>query len=241
MAKKNNVYHIPQFQATLGLLTLNERINKLEDVHKQTCEMAARTILKALDMKDHYTFGHSMRVAFYSLLMGREIYLNENDLYKLELAALFHDIGKIGIPDSILLKPERLNEDEFQMMKTHPEKSAEILDGFEDFEDVAKVAKHHHERFDGRGYPNGLKGKDIPMGSRIILIADTFDAMTSSRPYRKGLTYQTAFEELREFGGSQFDADLVEAFIHAMTEELASGNQTFFLKIMGEAFEKNAA
>jgi putative nucleotidyltransferase with HDIG domain len=220
---------------------MENRVKDLENGYQEVCEMAVRSILQALDMKDHYTFGHSMRVTYYSLTLGKEIGLDSNELYQLELASLFHDIGKIGIPDSILLKPERLNNEEFQIMKTHPEKTAEILEGFKPFQDIARYAKHHHERYDGRGYPSQLKGEEIPLYSRIILIADTFDAMTSTRPYRKGLPYQVAFDELEKFSGSQFDPKLAQEFIKAMKKDQKKQENTFSLSIIKNTFEKNAA
>ncbi|EQC47355.1 HD-GYP domain-containing protein [Bacteriovorax sp. Seq25_V] len=237
----NNVISLPDAVTNVALLNLVKENKKLALEQKKICEMAARTILHALDCKDSYTYGHSMRVAFLSLTLGKEIGLNEEELYDLELSALFHDIGKIGVPDSVLLKPARLTEDEFLQMKSHPEKSAEILRGFSHFEKVAKYAKHHHERWDGRGYPEGLKGEDIPLFSRIILIADTFDAMTSSRPYRKGLDYEVAFAELEEFSGSQFDPELAKAFITAMRRDANQKEETFELSIVEGKFLKNAA
>lgn len=237
--KKNNVL---KFKSNIKVPQVrNEKEDLLEIEKRKIVEMAIKAILNALDQKDHYTFGHSMRVAYFSLVMGREIGLNSDQIYELEMSALFHDIGKIGIPDLILNKPTRLEEEEFNIMKKHPEKSAEILIGFEGMENVAKSARHHHERYDGRGYPDRLKAEEIPLGARIILIADTFDAMTSTRPYRKGLDYELAFEELKQFSGSQFDPQLVEAFILGMTKEMASADNTFFLSIMNRRFEKKAA
>jgi len=233
----NNIISITD----LTLIKQSEEIENLKEQHRKTCEMACRTILQALDAKDHYTYNHSTRVAWYSLNLGREMGFKENELYDLEMAGLFHDVGKIGTPDSILNKPTRLNEDEFLIMKEHPVKSAEILAGFKDFKTVSKIAKHHHERFDGRGYPDGLKGDEIPLFSRIILISDTFDAMTSSRPYRKGLDYQVAYDELDEFSGTQFDPELVKFFIKAMEKEEGKNETTFFLKIIDKNFDKKAA
>jgi len=225
----------------LTLLHMASELEKYKRKEKEICEMAARSILSALDAKDHYTFGHSMRVAYYSIVLGNQIGLNEEQLYDLELAGLFHDIGKIGIPDNVLLKPQRLEEDEFQQMKKHPEWSAQILEGFDHFQEIAYCVRHHHERFDGRGYPDGLKGEEIPLFSRILLISDTFDAMTSSRPYRNGLKFEVAFEELEEFSGSQFDPDLVQAFIKGMKEEQVKNENTFYLKIVNNHFDKKAA
>lgn len=204
-------------------------------------EKTARVLLRALNLKDQYTHGHSMRVAFYSIQLGTELSLSSQGLYELEIAALFHDIGKIGVPDSVLLKPTRLDEVEFLKMKAHPENSYEILKDLPELEKIARYAKHHHERYDGRGYPSGLKGDSIPLCSRIILIADTFDAMISSRPYRRGLPYEVAFSELLEFSGSQFDPDLVQSFIKAMKRDQEKNEETFKLTILDGMFKKDAA
>ncbi len=240
-AKKNNVFQIPSMDTTIQILSLVKSIDDLKKENNHICEMAARSILHALDLKDHYTFGHSMRVAYYALTTGRELGFNEKELYDLEMTGIFHDVGKIGIPDKVLLKPSRLSEREFRIMKLHPEKSAEILEGFTVFDDVAKYARHHHERYDGYGYPDRLKGEDIPIYSRIILIADTFDAMTSSRPYREGLAHEIAFDELLRFSGTQFDATLVENFIRGMKKEENKHEDSFYLNIMQSAYEKKAA
>jgi putative nucleotidyltransferase with HDIG domain len=239
--KRNNVISIPQLITNLALLEQAKEIVRLQEQHRNTCEMAVRTILHALDCKDHYTFGHSTRVAFHCLVLGRELKLSEKELYDLELACLFHDIGKIGVPDSILLKPTRLTDEEFTVMKSHPEKSAVILQEFQDFEKVALYAKHHHERWDGKGYPYCLQGDDIPFFSRMILISDTFDAMTSSRPYRKGLPAERAFQELKDFSSTQFDPELVKHFISAITKDLDKKEDTFFLRIIHGQFKKEAA
>lgn len=226
---------------TTTLLKMSREIESLKQQHRKTYEMAARAILYALDLKDHYTFGHSTRVAYFSLAAGKKLNLSEKNLYELELASLFHDIGKIGIPDQVLNKPERLVAEEFEVMREHPEKSYQILQQFGDFGEIAIYARHHHERYDGRGYPDQLKGEEIPLFSRIILISDTFDAMTSTRSYRKGLSYQVAFEELRQCAGTQFDPQLVEVFIEALTEIHQQSDETFELSIIQGKFKKDAA
>ncbi len=241
MTKKNNVFQIPTYTTALSLLTLSGQVEELKAEKRKVYEDAARTILRALNAKDAYTFGHSMRVAYFSLVTGRELGLNEDEIYELEMSALFHDIGKISTPDAVLNKPSRLTEEEFIIMKDHPVKSWEILKDFPGFEKIADNAKLHHERFDGKGYPHGLKGDDIPVFARIILIADTFDAMTSTRPYRKGLPYEVAFEELVQFSGTQFDPKLVQLFIQGMKKEALKNEETFFIPLMDQKFEKNAA
>ena len=243
MKKKDNenVFSLPQLLTNITLMNLTDQVNNFEKKEKEILEMAARSILLALDMKDAYTFGHSTRVAFYSQELGKEVGLSSEELYQLELASLFHDIGKIGIPDNILLKPTRLSQDEFTIMKTHPERSEEVLKNFSPFEKIAKYARHHHERYDGKGYPDNLKGEDIPYFSRIILISDTFDAMTSDRPYRKGLPYDVAFSELEEFAGSQFDPKLSKVFVKAMEKDQKKNENVFKLTIFQDDFNKKAA
>lgn len=239
--KKNNVFELPTLSTALSLLGMAAQVEDLKSQNKSISEQAARTILKALDVKDSYTFGHSMRVAYFSMVTGQELGLTPDEMRELELSAIFHDIGKIGTPDAVLNKPTRLSEEEFQIMKQHPEKSYEILKDFPLFEKIAENARSHHERYDGKGYPQGLKGDDIPTAARIILIADTFDAMTSTRPYRKGLPYEVAFEELLQFSGTQFDPKLVKLFIQGMEKEAQKGESEFFIPIMDKRFAKNAA
>ena len=241
MKKSNNVYQLPSFSSALSLLTMAVEMEQLKDANSKMAEMMARTILKALDCKDHYTFGHSMRVAYFSLVTGRELGLTTDEIKELEIASMFHDIGKIGTPDQVLNKPSHLTEEEFQVMKQHPELSYTILSEYPVFEKIAHFARHHHERYDGRGYPASLKGEDIPLFSRIILIADTFDAMTSTRVYRKGLDYSVAYEELRQFSGSQFDPKCVEAFIQGMAKEELKGEEEFLIPFLGQHFSKSAA
>ena len=220
MTKKSNVYNLPI---------------------RDAFELTIKTLLNALRCKDEYTWGHSLRVAYFCISVGREMGLSSEELYELEVSALFHDIGKIGVPDVVLTKPTRLNEEEFQIMKMHPTNSFEILKDFPLFYQMAQNAKYHHERFDGRGYPEGIKGDAIPLFARIILIADTYDAMTSSRPYRKGLPMSVAFNELREFSGTQFDGKIVEQFILAIENEHSKNQETFSLQIINGDFKKDAA
>lgn len=239
--KKNNVFELPSLSTALSLLGMATQVEQLKADNKKIGEQAARTILKALDCKDSYTFGHSMRVAYFSLVTGAEAGFSPDEMYELELSAIFHDIGKIGTPDLVLNKPSRLSEDEFLIMKQHPEKSFEILQDFPYFQNIASNARFHHERYDGKGYPLGLKGEEIPACARIILIADTFDAMTSTRSYRKGLPYEVAFDELIQFSGTQFDPKMVELFIQGMKKEALKGEEEFFIPLMDKRFNKNAA
>lgn len=256
MTKKNNVIQLSpliekrderlkaESEAAIRAKAIEDAINApipQRTSKKDYFELSIKALLNALKCKDDYTWGHSLRVAYLCVSAGKELGLNAEELYELEISALFHDIGKIGVPDAILKKPSRLTDEEFLEMKLHPTKSYEILSEFPIFDKMAISAKHHHERYDGRGYPSGLKGEDIPLFSRIILIADTFDAMTSTRPYRKGLPFEVAFNELREFAGTQFDPFLVEVFISGMEKEQLKNEETFTLKVLAGDFKKDAA
>ena len=144
--------------------------------------------------------------------------LPEREQEIIEYSSMFHDLGKMGIPDKILLKPGRLTPEEEEIMKLHPVKSADILSPLSQvpfFRSMLPGVLHHHERYDGKGYPHGISGENIPLTARIMLIADTFDAMTTTRPYRKGLAIEIAYKELKQFAGRQFDAKLVQIFLKA--------------------------
>ena len=178
------------------------------------------SIANAVEARDRSTGRHSFRVAEYAVLIARELGFGEKELDALHKTGLLHDIGKIGVPDSILNKPARLTEEEYAVMKTHVDIGGEILKDFTLVERVAEGAKFHHERYDGSGYPNGLKGEEIPLNARIIGIADAFDAMTANRVYRKALNMEQVVAELKRCSGTQFDPGLVEI----MLELIQSGN-----------------
>lgn len=172
-----------------------------------------RSIVEAIDAKDPYTKGHSARVVEYSLLVGAGLKLKKEEMKDLEISAILHDVGKIGIPDRILSKPGRLSDEEYEYMKRHPELGSEIIAPIAKLKSLVPNILHHHERFDGRGYPAGLKGKKIPLFARVIAIADSYDAMTSDRPYRGRMEPEVALRELRINKKSQFDPRLVDIFI----------------------------
>jgi PAS domain S-box-containing protein len=190
---------------------------KLED----TFWSIIRSLAEAIDAKDSYTRGHSDRVADYAEALARRLKLEEEVLNAVRCAGYLHDTGKIGIPDAILNKPGRLTEEEYSHIMSHPVLSHKIIEPVEFPYDVKPLVRHHHERIDGCGYPDGLKGDDIPLGARIIGIADAFEAMTSDRPYRKALSFQDAAIELKRCAGSQFDAALVDEFLIYLQETQA--------------------
>lgn len=176
------------------------------------------TIVNIIDAKDEYTKGHSQRVSEYSAAIARELGYSEEEIANVRYVALMHDIGKIGIPDAILKKPDRLDAEEFAMMKQHVTIGAGILHENHMINDLEIGARYHHEKFDGSGYAEGLKGENIPEIARIIGLADTYDAMTTNRVYRKRLTDQEVIAELRENSGTQFDPKLVELFLRLLEE-----------------------
>lgn len=188
---------------------LKESQEKMEKAYLESIEIIRHTV----EAKDTYTRGHSDRVSEYSVLIGKYMGLSEDDLHILKIGGLFHDIGKIGIPDSILLKESKLSDDEYSQIKNHPSIGKHILADATIFEDIVPIVFHHHERFDGREYPTGLAGEHIPLFARIAAIADTFDAMTSRRSYRNALPLDVVIEEIQKCSGSQFDPKIVDVFL----------------------------
>ena len=191
---------------------LKNKNDELEAAYLDTIGILRQTV----EAKDTYTRGHSDRVSEYSVLLGQKLGLNEKDLHTLKIGGLFHDIGKIGIPDSILLKESKLDDFEYSQIKNHPSIGAHILGGVPMFKDIIPIVLHHHERFDGRGYPSQLKGEDIPYFARIAAVADTFDAMTSRRSYRDAIPIDKVKEEIERCSGTQFDPAVASAFLEIL-------------------------
>src|SRR5256714_574628 len=187
---------------------LNRALGSLGGADRST----PKSLTSALETRDLETHGHSERVVNFSLRLGRELKLGEEQLRSLEFGSLLHDIGKIGVPDAILRKPAALSESEWVRMREHPLHGQKILSGIEVLEGAARVVAQHHEKWDGTGYPLGLRGEQIDLNARIFAIADAFDAITSDRVYRRGRSYEEAVAELEAFSGRQFDSDVVEAF-----------------------------
>lgn len=188
---------------------LNEALTSLKDTTMATLEAFSETI----EQKDAYTKGHCNRVRNLSVALGRAMELNHESLDILEGGSLLHDIGKISVPEEILNKDSSLSKEEYDIIKTHPEAGQRIIAHLPYLKRYIPIVRNHHERIDGEGYPDGLKGDDIPLEVRIVSLADAFDAMTSSRAYRSALPTEIAIEELKFFSGTQFDADLVNLFI----------------------------
>ena len=199
-------------QLTAALGNLEQARNDLEHSYIQTVESLA----VALEAKDRYTSGHSQRVARFARLIGRSMGLQNQDVEIIGQVALLHDIGKIGMLDKILNKPSNLTPEEREAIKAHPVVGAQILAPVATFAKHVEGIKHHHEMYDGTGYPDRLKGTDIPLSARIVCLADAFDAMTSTRPYRVGLPLEFAMQEMKKMAGRQFCPDCVEAFIRVL-------------------------
>ena len=205
---------------------LNKYARDLEEAYVSI----VRVVAAAIDARDSYTHGHSARVSQLSLLIGGAISLSKQELEELEVACLFHDVGKIKTPDSILLKPGGLTQSEHDEMIRHVEYGASILGKAPSLRKYIPAVRHHHERQDGKGYPDGLTGDDIPYFAAIIAIADTFDAMTSNRPYRKAFSEEKALQELVRVAGTQLNADLVAVFVGLMNTRSAENESSGVLR-----------
>ncbi len=188
---------------------LADTYEKLEKAYLESVQ----TLRYTVEAKDSYTRGHSDRVSEYSVLLGKYLNLPEETLNTLRIGGLFHDVGKIGVPDSILQKESRLTDDEYSEIKNHPSIGAHILSTATIFHDIIPIVKHHHEKYDGTGYPGRLQGEDIPYLARIAAIADSFDAMTSRRTYRDSLPIDVVISEFKRCKGTQFDPKLADVFL----------------------------
>ena len=188
---------------------LKDTYEKLEQAYLESIQ----TLRYTVEAKDTYTRGHSDRVSELSVLIGKHLGLSEEDLKTLQIGGLFHDIGKIGVPDTILQKESKLTDDEYSEIKNHPSIGAHILSSATIFKDIIPIVKHHHERYDGHGYPSQLAGENIPYLARITAVADTFDAMTSKRSYRDALSLETVISEFERCKGTQFDPKIANVFL----------------------------
>lgn len=199
--------------------TINKQLHDKNEELERAYLDAIGILRQTVEAKDPYTRGHSDRVSEYSVLIGKKLGLDEKTLHILKIGGLFHDIGKIGIPDSILLKESKLSDEEYSQIKNHPMIGVHMLGDAAIFTDILPIVKHHHERYDGRGYPSQLVGDDIPYVARIAAVADTFDAMTSKRSYRDSLPIDVVRAEIERCSGTQFDPNIAKVFLDIMDND----------------------
>ena len=198
------------------LISFGISVNKKKRLRQQlknNWEETIEVLIKLIEMKDPYTKGHSEEVSTLSGIIAKNLNLIKDEQEEIKLAARLHDIGKIGISEEILNKPGRLSKEEYAEIKKHPNLGADLFSNIKQLENISQIIRYHHEWYNGKGYPDGLIGEKIPLGSRIINIADACQAMTSDRPYRKALSKREAITELKRCAGSQFDPEIVMAFI----------------------------
>lgn len=221
-------YAIPLFldEATGRKYLLEIMVNRTEErlvraQYQKDVEEAVRALVELIEAKDTYTALHSKNVCTYATRIAQHIHMTETEIFNISIAALLHDLGKVKIPLEIINKPERLSDNEFHTIQLHPEFACEMLDGFIQLKDICEMVLHHHERLDGRGYPDGITGEYLSIGSRILAVADTYDAMTTDRSYRKALPHETAIQEMHRVSGSQLDPAIVEAFSKIPIEDFS--------------------
>jgi len=201
-----------------------------------------RSLSYSIEARDRFTSGHSTRVSEVAVDIGKAMGLPEADLERLEWAGILHDIGKIGVPDNVLMKPGRLEPEEYEIIQQHPVIGSNIVRPIKMLESELPAILHHHERFDGRGYPDGLKGESVPLLARVMAVADSFDAMTSQRPYRMvPLSVEEALAEIRKFSGIQFDPDIVAAFEKTRWAQGAEDERRFVGESLNQADLASAA
>ena len=209
-------------ERTHEVLEAMSRIRGLNDDLRSAYDNTLYALMAALDYRDNETQGHSLRVVRYTERLAAELGIGEPELTDIRRGAMLHDVGKIGIPDSVLRKPAKLDVDEWAVMRKHPQLGWEMLRDIPFLRVAAEIVLCHQERYDGAGYPRGLRAEKIPIGARLFAVADTFDAMTSDRPYRRALSYERTRQELLDFSGSQFDPAVVEAFLRVPPSEWAA-------------------
>jgi len=208
----NKPVNLAELRARTRSLLRMKHLNDLLD----RADNVIAAMANAIEAKDEYTEGHNERVSALAVMLAEEAGLSLKEIEQVRMGGILHDIGKIGIPDNVLNKRGPLCDNEFEMIRSHPRQGERILLPLRSLKEVGDIVLYHHERYDGRGYPDGLAGEDIPLHARIVSIADSFDAMTTDRPYRKALTNQQALKELSQGAGSMWDPQLVELFINLL-------------------------
>jgi putative nucleotidyltransferase with HDIG domain len=220
MLRLSQLQYVKQTRNYVETVRKNHHALELQSLEISELNKELLVILADIvDMRDPYTHGHSLQVNTYAVKIAEELNLNADQIERVEKASLLHDIGKLGIPEEILFKPSRLTGEEFEYVKEHPVYGAKIMTKAHPLSDLAPIIRHHHERYDGRGYPDGLKGEDIPIEARIITLADSIEAMASDRPYRHGMDFPAILAEVIRNSGSQFDPKVVQAFLNLLNKD----------------------
>lgn len=204
------------------ILMIDQALRRYYSLQEEA-QNTLKVLADIIDERDNYTFSHSVHVAAYAKRIAQHLNLHIDEVNFIETAGQVHDLGKIGIEDRILRKKSKLTEDEYSKIKQHPEIGYRLLKNLKPYKKGAEYVLYHHERFDGKGYPHGISGKSIPLGARILAVADSYDAMTTDRPYRKALSKSVAVAELQRCAGTQFDPDIVKAFIEVIENESTAG------------------
>jgi HD-GYP domain-containing protein (c-di-GMP phosphodiesterase class II) len=210
---------VPEGVEPTDVRFLKEKIDKLSKSGKQSLVEFIFAFAKTIELKDHYTGEHVENTVHYSTELAHKLHLAQEDVENIREASVLHDLGKIGISDKILLKKDKLTKKEFDTIKKHPQIAADIIRPIQFMHDIIPLILYHHERWDGKGYPAGLKGEEIPIGARIISLADVYQALTSNRPYRKAFPKREAIKIIRKGAGTQFDPNIVETFIDMISKE----------------------
>ncbi len=219
-ARIRSLLRIREAESELSLANQNLKMHKKDLIERQQSLFVSmiKSLVSAIDAKDEYTRHHSARVTDIALKIASKMDFNTKELKDLELASLLHDVGKIAIPESILNKEGRLSDEEYTLIKEHPARGESILKPVVELKEISRIVRAHHERYDGAGYPDGLKGHEIPLSARIMAVADTYDSMTSNRPYRKGMSHHFSVKEIVSLSGKQFDPEVIEHFIEVSNE-----------------------
>jgi putative nucleotidyltransferase with HDIG domain len=233
--EKNSVQEIRELTDTFNQAAASIKVGRHKLLHAYVEFVGS--LANALDARDPYTAGHSRRVSEYSVAIAQQMNVSPEDLETIRVGAMLHDIGKMGISDAILQKPDKLTEEEAALIREHPVIGKRIIEGVHGFDRFLPIVEFHHENWDGTGYPHGLKAEETPLAARIVKVADTYDAMTSDRPYRRGMSHESALRILREVAGTELDRNVFAAFSRVSTLSHGDAETQAELQSLAQAVE----